>query len=774
MNKLFYILVVLLSIVSFFAKAQQPFNYPSVQLSNEEKINSPLLEFSPSFFEDGILFVSTMSPGKKYQGFDKKIKKPTMSIFLAKRNDITSSLEHPTPFALELTTNMHEGPLTFDRNAEKVYYTRNNLKKRRKKSSKLKIYESIKSKEGVWSTPKELPFNLDDFDTAHPTISADGNTLIFSSNRPGGIGGMDLYQSTQKDGTWTVPVNMGKLINTEKNDIFPFLHADNTLFFSSDGHVGEGNLDIFYTVKDKDQNFVAPVNLGTPFNSPKDDLGFILDRDKKNGYLSSNRESGKGEDDIYGFNIIDGDIDEYFYFNKKVPNVIETITFNVSESESNETVEEMNISFLPLNSNLIDSTMLGRNSAGNIIIIPQAGSKNNLTLLQDAISAQGRSGLTNEQGYLSMDLPKGYYAAVSHKENYLDKVLVVATAEKNISLLPKFSIGCTPVMGKVVNNRSQTGVPNVLVKMVDEHDEIVTTTTTDDSGSFSACVKCGQIYRFIVEVNNQEIGGANLDAKNTSCEGANAYNIIVPLSDASVALEEGSIIELKNLYFNFNDAAIRSNARKDLDDLVVVLNQHPDMEIEIASYTDAVGSKDYNLGISQKRAEKVVEYLISKSISADRLLAIGYGESGIRNRCIDGVNCSDKEHQFNRRIEIKVTKSSLPVKVTYLDETPSTEENTTTTEDDNKTSINRKPVESDEYQTFHVIIGAFLMQRNAKKKLKSAQKMGFDETSITSFSDTPAYHSVIVKTFQDFDEAKQFAKSIKKENGLKYYIKKMK
>ncbi len=775
MNKLSYILVIFLSAMAFLAKAQQPFTYPSVKVTNEEKINSPLLEFSPSFFEDGILFVSTMSPGKKYQGYDKKIKKPTMSIFLAKRNDITSALERPIPFALELTTTMHQGPLTFDRNAEKVYFTSNNRKKRRhKKASKLKIYESIKAEDGHWSTPKELPFNLDDFDTAHPTISADGNTLIFSSNRPGGMGGMDLYQTTLKDGIWTAPINMGKLINTEKNDIFPFLHADNTLFFSSEGHMGEGGLDIFYTVKDKDQNYVAPVNLGAPFNSPKDDLGFILDRDKKNGYFSSNREGGQGEDDVYGFNIIDGDIDEYFYFNHRIPDVLETVTFNVRESETNETVDQMNVAFLPLNSPLLDSTMLGRNSAGQIVIVPQNGSKNNLTSLQEAVSAQGRSGFTNEQGFLSMDLPKGYYATISHKENYLDKISIVSTADKSISIKPKFSIGCTPVTGKVVNNRSQSTVPNVLVKMLDEQNEVVSTTTTDESGAFEACAKCGQIYQFIVEVNDHKIGEAQLDAKNTSCENANGYNIIVPLNDASVALEEGTIIELKNLYFNFNDASIRANARKDLDDLVNVLQQHPDMEIEIASYTDAVGSKDYNLGISQKRAEKVVEYLISKGINADRLLAIGYGESGIRNRCVDGVHCSDKEHQFNRRIEIKVTKSSLPVKVTYLEDTPATNKDTANDQENEPSSINTKPNKSDEYQTFHVIIGAFLMEKNAEKKLLSAQKMGFDEASITSFPDTPAYHSVIVKTFYDFDEAVDFAHSIKRDYGLKYYIKKIK
>jgi len=765
-------LVVFLSAITFLTKAQEPFVYPSVTVTNEEKINSPLLEFSPTFFEDGILFVSTMSPGKKYQGYDKKIKKPTMSIFLAKRNDITSSLERPIPFALELTTNMHEGPLTFDRNAEKVYFTRNNLKKRRKKASKLKIYESIKSEDGKWSTPKELPFNLDDFDTAHPTISSDGLTLIFSSNRPGGIGGMDLYQTTLIDNVWSAPVNMGKLINTEKNEIFPFLHADQTLFFSSDGHVGEGGLDIFYTVKDNDQKYSAPTNLGAPFNSQKDDLGFILDRDKKNGYLSSNRVGGQGEDDIFGFNVLNGNIDEYFYFNNRVPDVLETMAFNVRDSDSNETVDKMNISFLPLNSPLLDSTMLGRNSAGQIIIIPQVGTKNNLTFLQKAITTHGRSAFTNEQGYLNIDLPKGYYATISHKENYLDKFAVVSSAEKNVSVRTKFSIGCTPVIGKVVNRRSQAGVPNILVKMVDEQDSVVYMTTTGESGSFDACARCGHIYRFVLEMNSTEIGGADLDAKNTPCDDANTYNIIVPLNDASVTLEEGSIIELKNLYFNFNDASIRANARKDLDHLIATLNQHPDMEIEIASYTDAVGSRDYNLGISQKRAEKVVEYLISKGIDSNRLLPIGYGESGIRNHCTNGVKCSDREHQFNRRIEIKVTKSNLPVKVTYLDDTP---KNTVANpEKDNPIPVNSHPNKADEYQTFHVVIGAFLMEKNAKRKLRKAQEMGFDESTITSFSDTPAYHSVIVKTLYDLTEAKRFAKSIKHDFGLKYYIKKMK
>ncbi len=771
MNRFTFLLLTFWSLSSF-SWGQKPFVYPSVDVTNEEKINSPVLEFSPAFFEDGILFVSTMSPGKKYQGYDKRIKKPTMSIFLAKRNDLTEDLERPVPFALELTTKMHEGPLTFDRNAEKVYFTRNDLKKKRhKKSAKLKIYESIKSKDGKWSLPVELPFNLDDFDTAHPTISADGETLVFSSNRPDGQGGMDLYIVHKEGDTWTEPENLGPQINTPKNEIFPFLHADNSLFFSSDGHQGLGQLDIFYTVLDENDRYAAPVNLGEPFNSPNDDLGFILDRDKKNGYFSSTRKGGKGEDDIYRFNVNDGNIDEYFYFQHRVPDVLEDVVFSASDP-AGDPIEGMNIAFLPLNDPAIDASMLGRDEGGKIVLLPQTGTKNNYEALQEIIQAKGRKASTKANGQLHISLPKGYYATVTEKDNYSGDVAIISTSDAGFSFHPKTTIGCTPVRGKVVNERNQAGIPNVLVKMLDANNQLITSSKADDLGQFDACAKCGKIYHFDVEMNGAKIGTSELDTKNTPCDIANSLNIIIPVGDASIALQEGSIIELKNLYFNFNDASIRANARQDLDDLAEVLKKYPDMEIEIASYTDAVGSKDYNLGISQKRAEKVAEYLVAKGIDSDRLLPIGYGESGIRNRCKNGVKCSDKEHQYNRRIEIKVTKSSIPVRVTYVDDPDTTNTaSTASTPTTPSTSHNKKPY--GKYHTFHVVIGAFLMEQNAEKRAQQAINLGLDETGITSFDDTPAYHSVVVKTFSDYDEALQFAQMLKSSYGFKYYIKKM-
>ncbi len=749
--------------------AQNSFHYPILEVKNEEKINSPVLEFSPSFYEDGILFISTMSAGKDKQGYDKKIKKPTMSIFFAKRNDITGSLEHPVPFAPELGSKMHEGPLTFDRNAEKVYFTRNDLKKRRKKTAKLKIYESIKNKEGVWSLPVELPFNLDDFDTAHPSISADGNTLIFSSNREGGFGGMDLYMAKQEGGIWSEPINLGDKINTPSNDVFPFLHADKTMYFSSDGRDGVGGLDLYYTVLNEKEAYVDPVSLGPDFNSPMDDLGIILDRDKKNGYFSSNRIEGMGEDDIYAFSFDQGDIDEYFYFKGLVPDVLEAVIFNVTDKTTNAPISNMNITILPLNDPIVDTSMLSRNSKGQIALLAQTGSQNNYEVLQGKMNRKGREVMTDSTGQVRILLPKGYYTVVANKTNFANQFEVVNTTSREVYFYTNEAMGCTPVYGKVIDERSQSGIPDLMVKMYDSQDQLITSVKTNDNGEFEACAKCERNYYFQVEMSGAEIGRSDLDTKNTPCEKANSYKIMIPIGDISVAMEEGTIIELKNLYFNFNDDAIRRNARQDLDNLVKVLNKYPDMEIEIASYTDAVGSEDYNQGISQKRADKVVSYLVSKGIGAERLIGIGYGESGIRNRCTNGVKCSDREHQFNRRIEIKVTKTSVPVKVTYSDATPPPEPYKAHS---NK-SYPGTSEDAAEYQSFHVVLGAYLMSRNAEKKANKIREMGFEETSVTTFSNSPAYHSVVVQTFYNYDEALEFAKSLKADYDLEYYIKKM-
>ena len=203
--------------------------------------------------------------------------------------------------------------MTFDKTGENIYFSRNNNEGNGKKAtytegvSRLKIYTAQRKGEGSWAVPMELPFNENNSDACHPSISVDGDKLYFSSNRVGGYGGMDLYVSERVNGVWGKPTNLGQKINTPKNEVFPFVHADGTLFYSSNGLPGSGGLDIYYLKNSRQEGGLGvPVNLGVPFNSDKDDFGYIIDADMKNGYFTSSRSGGFGGDDIYAFNVPQG------------------------------------------------------------------------------------------------------------------------------------------------------------------------------------------------------------------------------------------------------------------------------------------------------------------------------------------------------------------------------------------------------------------------------------------------------------------------------------
>ena len=136
-------------------------------------------------------------------------------------------------------------------------------------------------------------------------------------------------------------------------------------------------------------------------------------------------------------------------------------------------------------------------------------------------------------------------------------------------------------------------------------------------------------------------------------------------------IREGSVIVLENIYYDFNKYIIRRGAASDLDALAQLMKQYPSMEIEMIAHTDSRGTEQYNLDLSLKRAESARNYLVQKGVQENRIRAFGYGESQIRNHCTDGVECSDEEHQYNRRTEVKVIRIDEPVKVQYQEGNPS-------------------------------------------------------------------------------------------------------
>jgi outer membrane protein OmpA-like peptidoglycan-associated protein len=208
-------------------------------------------------------------------------------------------------FSKTLNSKYHEAAVTFSPDKQTIYFTRNNYGKKLRRDNKgvnhLKIYMSRKVS-GKWTEAVELPFNGENYSTGHPALSPDGKQLYFVSDMPGSIGETDIFVvDVLEDGGYSEPRNLGPEINTEKKEMFPFIN-DSKLYFSSNGHIGLGGLDIYeVSFSEEEEGFLEVRNLGKPINSNKDDFSYIINEETQKGFFASNRRGGKGDDDLYSF-----------------------------------------------------------------------------------------------------------------------------------------------------------------------------------------------------------------------------------------------------------------------------------------------------------------------------------------------------------------------------------------------------------------------------------------------------------------------------------------
>lgn len=280
---------------------------PNVSVENELLLNSEYSEFSPVKYKAGYVFVSdrwfVKSEASKK---DDEIYGWTGNPYLKLYESDGGSSPKLTVLPKPVNNEFHTGPAVFSASGDTIYFSRSEADNSKKGKGKIVgrnfIYYSVKEN-GEWKEPVALPFNSDaSFSVQHPALSADGGVLYFASDMPGGKGGTDIYASRKNaDGSWGSPVNCGANVNSKDDEGFPSVNGEGTLYFSSKGHVGMGGLDIFRATGSYNDFGIAE-NLKSPINSPKDDFG-IMYLDNKTGLLSSNRNGGRGLDDIYRFNI---------------------------------------------------------------------------------------------------------------------------------------------------------------------------------------------------------------------------------------------------------------------------------------------------------------------------------------------------------------------------------------------------------------------------------------------------------------------------------------
>ncbi|RZJ73085.1 OmpA family protein [Flavobacterium sp.] len=327
-------------------------------------VNSSKSDFGTAFYGQKIVYASAKDTTKYNQKLYNWNQQPFLDLYVAERNVNDGTLINVQPFLSDAMSRYHDAAASFSPDLKTVYYTRNILKNNKKLvndktgTNQFKIVRGSLSEDGKLGKLENMQFNNDAYSTGHPSVSPDGKWLFFASDMPGGQGGSDIYVAEiDAAGTVGPAKNLGPMINTPGEEMFPSFN-NNTLYFASDGHFGWGGLDIYESKMSGDWKFSEPRNLGAPMNSNKDDFAYIVDPTDKFGYFSSNREMGKGDDDIY-------------YFTKVQPPCDELVSGKVTNAKSKLPIGQATVSVTDLMDTPITSATTDAN--GDYVVTVPCG-----------------------------------------------------------------------------------------------------------------------------------------------------------------------------------------------------------------------------------------------------------------------------------------------------------------------------------------------------------------------------------------------------------------
>jgi hypothetical protein len=271
-----------------------------------EMINTTYGELCPIPYQNKVVFTSNRREVKAVEKMNGKLNAPFYQLYsVSWTMDTTtqdkSFIGKPAVFAKSVKSKYNIGPVSFYNNDSKMVFVSSSENREEGSNHTLGLYFAS-MKDRKWVFDSAYPHNSDGYSINDVAISEDGTRLYFSSDMKGGFGGKDIYTSQWLDGQWSTPRNLGESINTSENEVFPYLHADGTLYFSSNGHAGMGELDIF-KAQVKSEGYTEPQNVGYPLNSNYDDFGLSFDSLGTHGYFSSNRKNGGYDDDVYEFDM---------------------------------------------------------------------------------------------------------------------------------------------------------------------------------------------------------------------------------------------------------------------------------------------------------------------------------------------------------------------------------------------------------------------------------------------------------------------------------------
>ena len=581
------------------------------EISNMD-FNTSTFEYGPNIFNGTLLYTSTGSEenatnkifqwtGGNYSDI-RQYERDSHEVFI-----FFNQME-------KVNTTYNDGIFTVDPIDQQFYYTRNNYDVYKSFNKKglnsenhmnLKIYVA-ENDLGRINDINEFAYNDDEYNTAHPTISSDGSYLVFVSDMPSETSaGRDLYFCSRTDSNWSEPTLLTSDINTEGDEIFPMFHEDGSLYFSSDGLGSIGGLDIFRAEVDFENNALLDLErLKSHINSTYDDFGIVFEN-MREGYFTSDRPDGKGKDDIYSF--------------EDQQRVLSGIVI------SDETGEPIPFADVTIRTGGVD-VFIGKADADARF----------MTFVYDDQAFD----LTGDADYYYQD-EETVNTADYHSKADIEVVLELPPVRYNVIVL---------------DDATGDPIPGAMVDITFGCDQEAEQVFTNFSGKHSMPVYKDCEYDFKAKTSGYLANSLTW----TSPEEDGDEVVVIRLE--KVVLYQP--IVLRSIYYDFDKATLRLNeSSEDLDKLKNFLRDNRELTIEINSHTDARGSKRYNEDLSQRRAQSVVDWLLARHVDKDRLNAKGYGENSPVNECVDGVKCSEEEHQLNRRTEFQVVNADGTTKI---------------------------------------------------------------------------------------------------------------
>ncbi|MEI6123425.1 MAG: OmpA family protein [Bacteroidota bacterium] len=583
-----------------------------------QPFNSKFNDFSPRLLNKKIVFASSRKRSRMANYINTWTDNNYFNLFYTRKKG-NGKYTCVRAFVHSLDNRYNAGPVSFSRQSNTVYLTRNNivdtkLVKAIDGQVKLQLYAATLNKKGTaYQYLLEFQYNNKEYNFMHPAISDDGLRFYFVSDMPGGFGGFDLWMCTKENDKWSVPKNLGKDVNTIGDEVFPYVKGS-MLYFSSNGLEGIGGLDIFkVSLDDSGIPGATPDNMGIPINSSGDDFGIVYTEEGDKGYFSSNRKALNMDDDIYSFT-------------NKVPEKREIKIAGI-------------ISEKILDTPLADAKVFLLNNKNEVIA-------------EVSSDANGKFSFAAEP-YLD-------YSVKATKRDYVEAVQVVntTTGEKTkvfvVDLKLDKDLG-TMLNILVIDSRSNQPIKDVKIEIVDKDNSNKTDFLTSDAGNYSTLLtdkKTGDIINYAVKFSKDGYYNANT-----------VYTYNIKNKDTVLIKQRmDKIQDIEPVYFDYDKFNIRPDAAKKLDQLAELLTENPKWNIQLLSHTDCRGTAAYNEVLSEKRARSTKDYLIGKGISTKRITGKGYGTTRmvVKCDCSGGGNvsdCTEAQHQLNRRTEFVIIKN---------------------------------------------------------------------------------------------------------------------